>query len=186
MAIRYRSEGFYLSFHLYLSVNVALVNEQANQLREFGENYFGGSQKWAWLTWLRLAVFLSLVPGVQIVESGEGKKKRRCGAGGRGGERVREVKGKKRAGRALSSPFGSAATGVGIQVNLKSLPKEGRYSTKSFFTESLSSGIPEVHALTYLYTSRPFFGCHATFLQRCVAIEWHPKTGYEGEYRYRN
>lgn len=45
MAIRYRSEGFYLSFHLYLSVNVALVNEQANQLCEFGENYFGGSQK---------------------------------------------------------------------------------------------------------------------------------------------
>ena len=90
MAIRYRSEGFYLSFHLYLSVNVALVNEQANQLCEFGENYFGGSQKWAWLTWLRLAVFLSPVPGVQIVESGEGKKKRRCGAGGRGGERVRE------------------------------------------------------------------------------------------------
>ena len=29
MAIRYRSEGFYLSFHLYLSVNVALVNEHA-------------------------------------------------------------------------------------------------------------------------------------------------------------
>ena len=45
MAIRYRSEGFYLFFHLYLSVNVALVNEQANQLCEFGENYFGGSQK---------------------------------------------------------------------------------------------------------------------------------------------
>ena len=103
MAIRYRSEGFYLSFHLYLSVNVALVNEHANQLCEFGENYFGGSQKWAWLTWLRIAVFLSPVPGVQIVESGEGKKKRRCE--GRAGERVREVEGKKRAGRALSSPF---------------------------------------------------------------------------------
>ena len=142
MAIRYRSEGFYLSFHLYLSVNVALVNEQANQLCEFGENYFGGSQKWAWLTWLRLAVFLSPVPGVQIVESGEGKKKRRCGAAGRGGERVREVKGKKRAGRALSSPFGSAATGVGIQVNLKSLPKEGRYSTKSFLQRASAPGSP--------------------------------------------
>ena len=45
MAIRYRSDGFYLSFQLYLSVNVALVNEQANHLCEFGENYFGRSQK---------------------------------------------------------------------------------------------------------------------------------------------
>ena len=37
MAIR--SEGFfYLSFHLYLNVNVALASEQANQLCVFGEN----------------------------------------------------------------------------------------------------------------------------------------------------
>ena len=41
MAIR--SEGFYLSFQVYLSVNVALASEQANQLCEFGESYFGGS-----------------------------------------------------------------------------------------------------------------------------------------------
>jgi len=41
MAIRF--EGFYLSFHLYLSVNVELASEQANQLCIFGESYFGGS-----------------------------------------------------------------------------------------------------------------------------------------------
>ena len=164
MAIRYRSEGFYLSFHLYLSVNVALVNEHANQLCEFGENYFGGRQKWAWLTWLRIAVFLSPVPGVQIVESGEGKKKKKVrGAGGRDSERSRG----KEEGRTRSlipfllRPFqtpppppdvffscsplfacatlacvaggisvgmlycfgGAAARRVGIQVNLKSLPR---------------------------------------------------------------
>ena len=39
---------------------------------------------------LRLAVLLSPVPGVQIVESGEGKKKKKVrGAGGRESERSR-------------------------------------------------------------------------------------------------
>ena len=115
------------------------------------------------VTWLRIAVFLSPVPGVQIVESGEGKKKKKVwGAGGRESERSRG----KEEGRTRSlipfllRPFhpppppdvffscsplfacatlacvaggisvgmlycfgGAAARRVGIQVNLKSLPR---------------------------------------------------------------
>ena len=116
------------------------------------------------------AVFLSPVPGVQIVESGEGKKKEvagRGGAGGRESERSkREEEGRKRS----LIPLRLSRDRGGYTSQFEVSPEGGEVLNKKFFTESLSSGIPEVHALTYLYTSRPFFGCHATFLQRCVAI----------------
>ena len=117
------------------------------------------------------AVFLSPVPGVQIVESGEGKKKRRCGEGGRGGERESERSKREEEGRTRSLiPLRLSRDRGGYTSQFEVSPEGGEVLNKKFFTESLSSGIPEVHALTYLYTSQPFFGCHATFLQRCVAI----------------
>ena len=116
------------------------------------------------------AVFLSPVPRRSNSGERRRKKKRRCGAGGAGGRESERSKREEEGRKRSLIPLRLSRDRGGYTSQFEVSPEGGEVLNKKFFTESLSSGIPEVHALTYLYTSRPFFGCHATFLQRCVAI----------------